>query len=320
MLELPRWEGVKADAENNLRRIEDWADALFWSGLPQAFGADNYHFEELTLAEKLKWLEEFSTSVWDFRSGKERNQAYNPSLTKSQLQALSETAANLGLTGSPGPTLGHYDAVLLTGGMVRAGIVKPRFLAELATRGLDWGSAVFLGASRPFGGDEIELARQLEITGENEIDAMTIGLQRAFSLDEPDQIIEQGAGFARSERRIWRTKSHLFEVMAAPSSEPESRRANTADTLEFWVRNQSGSVTVLVITTSVYVPYQGAVAVEILGVGHGIGVETIAVSEEANNLGALTQVFEPKHQLQELRSAIHGMHRLFARLSDSDSH
>jgi hypothetical protein len=71
---------------------------------------------------------------------------------------------------------------------------------------------------------------------------------------------------------------------------------------------------VLVVTTSAYVPYQGAVAVEVLGIDHGIAVETVAVSAAAIDLGDLTQVFTPTRKLQEIRSGIHGMRSLRAKL------
>ncbi|MCW5945392.1 MAG: hypothetical protein KIT06_06420, partial [Cryobacterium sp.] len=71
---------------------------------------------------------------------------------------------------------------------------------------------------------------------------------------------------------------------------------------------------VLVITTPVYVPYQGAVAVEVFGIESGMSVETVAVSGTANDLGPLTQVFLAQHVLQELRSAIHGFSGLYKTL------
>ena len=102
----------------------------------------------------------------------------------------------------------------------------------------------------------------------------------------------------------------MVGVLATPSSEG-NRRANTADTLRFWARRHAASTgSVLLVTTPVYVPYQNAVAVEVLGLEQGLSVETVAVSAAASDLGADTQIFAASHKLQELRSAIHGMRDL----------
>jgi hypothetical protein len=96
-----------------------------------------------------------------------------------------------------------------------------------------------------------------------------------------------------------------LSVLAAPSSDP-SRRANSQDTFRFWAENRRAE-SVLVVTTPIYVPYQGAAAVEVLGLGYGIAVESVATSAAANDLGEFTQVFQATHHLQELRSAVRGM-------------
>ena len=114
----------------------------------------------------------------------------------------------------------------------------------------------------------------------------------------------------------WRQAGPAVSVLAAPSSDA-SRRANTADTLWFWAqRHAAGTRSVLLVTTPVYVPYQNAVAVEVLGLRHGLSVETVAVSPAASDLGADTQEFLSSHKLQELRSAIQGMRGLRAALTE----
>jgi len=181
--------------------------------------------------------------------------------------------------------------------MVRAGLVKPRHVAALIKAGLRVRDIVFLGGIRPFSGDEFVLAEQLGVSGADETSAMIAGMERSFGpLGEP--VIEYGRGW---ERYRW---GH-FSVVTASSTQA-GRRANSADTFRFWGAGREQQ-RLLVVTTPIYVPYQGAVAVEVLGLGFGHSVETVATGVAANDLGEHTQKFLAAHHLQELRSAILAM-------------
>jgi hypothetical protein len=71
---------------------------------------------------------------------------------------------------------------------------------------------------------------------------------------------------------------------------------------------------VLQVTSPIYVPYQAAVAVGILGLDYGLSVETVGASALASDLGPHSQPFLAEHHLQELRAAIGAMLRLRKRL------
>ncbi len=311
---LPRWDALPGDAERCVATIDSWTTALLDSGVVAAFGSAGV--AGLSPSAVLDALDVFAAAHWDFRAGRERNLARVPEFTTAQLAAIDSATAALGLDGTPPPSRPRYDAVVMTGGMVRAGVVKPRYLRELADAGLDWGEGVFLGGFRPFAGDELELAPRLGIDGDNEFDAMVAGMRQAFALDfVPDaEFWGGGTGAAGWRDVLWAVDGCTLRVVAAPSSEPDVRRANTADTFRFWALRAPDVRSVLVITTPVYVPYQGAVAIEILGLEFGLSVETVAVSDAASDLGPDTQLFLPHHRLQELRSAVHGMRRLRHRM------
>ena len=274
--------------------------------------------------ELLGYLDEFSAAKWDFRRGRERNLAGDAGLSSAQSALVVDLAPELGLAGIERPTRRHYDTVLLTGGMVRAGIVKPRFAARLLEDGLSASQIVFLGGFRAFRGDEHTLAAQLGVDGGDEFFAMLVGMRRAFgSLGDP--VVERSVAdnpHASWCDYSWSTGGLRLSVLAAPSAEPSTRRANTADTFRFWAghRRSPAERSVLVVTTPIYVPYQAAGAVEVLGVEQGLSVETIGVDARASDLGALTQQFLPQHHLQEVRSAIRAMQALRARLTGSAEH
>ena len=270
----------------------------------------------------LAWLEAFSARHWDFRRGVERNLAVDPEVTPDQLSALSLAAPALGLADVEDPRHDRYDTVILTGGMVRAGIVKPRHVAWLMRQGLQVDRVIFLGAFRPFAGDEAEVAAALGVPGSNEVSAMSAGMRDAFGLEGPTMRESGGdpGDFASWSMERWERGGTRFEVIAAPSPDPKRRRANTRDTYRFWIareRPAPGS-RALVVTTPIYVPYQGALAVEVLGLEAGLAVDTVGISAASSDLGDLTQQFRPSHHLQELRSAIGGMRSLRAALSPGD--
>lgn len=313
-LTLTRWRAAPDAAEQVRADVDAWARGVADSGLLEAFGGQVAVGEPL-----LDFLERFAAAHWDFRAGRERNLAAVPDLTAAQVQAIADAVGPLGLAGTPPPSLDRYDAVLMTGGMVRAGIVKPRHVRDLVDAGVGFDEVTFLGAFRPFAGDEVELARGLGVEGDDEFDAMVAGLEKSFGPFPHGEVSEYSddSPFASWRDVRWKLDGLEVRAVAAPSSEPERRRAHTGDTFQFWAERIPSSIrSVLVVTTPVYVPYQAAVAVEVLGLEYGITVETVAVSDSANDLGPLTQQFLPHHQLQELRSAVRGMRSLAAALDD----
>lgn len=309
-LELPSWGGAADDSERTRRVIAEWAASEPMRRIVDAFGGSTLG---VSGGELLGWLDDFSARHWDFRGGRERNLASTPRFTSAQDEAVRLAAPQLGLAPST-PSAKHYDVALMTGGMVRAGVVKPRYLRELMDAGLSVDSVVFLGGFRPFAGDEAAVARRLGIAGDNEFDAMQAGLVRVFELSGTPQRESEGKPGENASwlQHSWHRDGVEFSVLAAPSSEPDRRRANTDDTYRFWagLRRPNGQKSVLVVTTPPYVPYQAAGAVEVLGVECGLSVETVGVSVQASDLGELTQQFATQHYLQEIRSAIRGFRSL----------
>ena len=310
------WDGTTGAEHQAIEAIDRWASSDAMAELVSAFGGAPVG----SGSELLDWLERFSAQHWDFRAGAERNLGSAPRFSPVQVRETERACLALGLASVDPPRRTSYDTVLMTGGMIRAGIVKPRFVRELLRAGLDATSIVFVGAFRSFAGDEAETAAKLGVRGTGEVDAMVAGMDDAFGpLGEPDVLESIAENPFLSWRQLsWQRGNTTLRVVAAPSSHPQ-RRANTADTFRFWAEHHSvREQSVLVVTTPIYVPYQGAVAVDVLGLGHGLTVETVAVSTTASDLGELSQEFRTEHKLQELRSAIRAIGSLRARLGYLD--
>ena len=308
-LELPSWTGLPTDAERVLDAIDAWSSSSALAAVVAGFGGT---LPDRSGDDPLRWLDDFAATHWDFRQGRERDSISQMRLTSAQTDAVFAQGFELGLSGRETPTKRRYDTVLMTGGMVRAGIVKPRFVAELLGGGLECAQVLFLGGFRLFSSEEEALARTLGVPAFDEFGAMVYGLEQAFGpLGEPEDAGALGETLHASWRQLtWRRGSlPRLSVLATPSSDPVNRRANSADTYRFWAgeRRAVAEQSVLQVTTPIYVPYQSAVAVSILGLDYGLAVETVGTSVTAGDLGTESQPFRAQHHLQELRAAIGAM-------------
>lgn len=320
---FPRWENDSFGTPNRsqLRAdLEEWIRSEPLAALAKAWGAEPpIGFGS---REAYEWFDAFSAQHWDFRKGGERNLAARGDLTPEQISASIEAAEALGIMTSRPPQRNSYDYVLILGGMVRACITRPRFAAQLASEGVQLGSVFALGGFRPLGGDEIDLARSLGIQAENEFEAMVEGIRRAFEISDPP--ILEASGPARSNAD-WATahfESKSISVIAAPSRAPSERRANTSDTFAWWAErtpNLRGK-TILLVTAAIYVPYQGAAAIEQLGLPFDASIETVGISDGAAYLGEHTQTFSEFNYLQEIRSAIRGHASLYLAINSEAGH
>lgn len=274
----------------------------------------------------LAWLSEFSTR-WDFRGGKERNRATAASFTPEQEALVTRAATDLGLRGRGShPSARRYSHCLVLGGLVRACLLRPQWAATLVTEGYGFGQVTALAAFRPLGGDEPQLAELVgwdDIT--TEFEAMDRSVRAAFGTTQEPTVRQQREDNPNSSWSV----NHYAEngipplaVVAAPSSQPATRRANTPDTYRWWaeqVAELTPEDSVLLITNGIYVPFQHAGAVNMLARPYGCAVETIGIPDTLT--GTLPrQQFATEHYLQEIRSAINTMQLLARELpADTDS-
>jgi hypothetical protein len=268
------------------------------------------------LALLLAWYDGFSADHWDFRRGQERNLAQMPDLTNAQTAAIMALAEEAGMVSARPPRRPSYDHCLILGGLVRACVTRPKYASNLLSEGVRFGTITARGGFRPLGGNEESLATELGVEGGNEFDAMDAGLRRAFRIEERPDVISGDGSRANDDWRVHRYLGGRYEVIAAPSTEPKSRRANSGDTFDWWAGrtpNLDGAH-VLLITNPIYVPYQGAAATQSLAIPYNLDVETVGISVEAADLGESTQSFTAGNYLQETRSAIRGISALYRAL------
>jgi len=156
-----------------------------------------------------------------------------------------------------------------------------------------------------------------------EFDLMAAGAEAAFGLggdfredrsDDPD-----------NTNRSWVVRDYAAKgrwpevtLVCAPSSEPERRRANSADTYEFFLARK-GVARGFLVTSEIYVPYQHLEALRTVALPHDLMVETTgfpaAWGGKLQGMAGPTNYLQeimagPTNYLQEIRSTIQAADRL----------
>lgn len=298
--------------------IAAWVKSDALSALAEAFGGIP---EDGSLASRLAWLDNFSEQKWDYRKGQERNLAHSEDFDSATEDLILAAADALGLMTGRSPRFSSYDHMLILGGLVRACVLRPRLARSLLGEGLEVGEITALGAFRPLRGDEHSLAEAAGLSGlENEVEAMEAGMRQAFDLTEPSAVdADEDTENPNLRRHLARYEaSSPITVVAAPSSDP-ARRANTPDTYRYWAEHiarlaEQRGPRVLLVTSAIYVPFQHADAIRMLGLPYDAIVDTIGVDPKEVDDEALRQQFAPTSYLQEVRSAIRALGNLAAAL------
>ena len=213
--------------------------------------------------------------------------------------------------------------MLILGGLARACLARPLAAARLLSGGVEAGAVTALGGFRELRGDEVGLVEQVapEQAGtqavDDEFDAMDVGVRLAFGLGAPDDEREMRADTPFGSWRVheYRTAAGLpVFVVAAPSSEPGVRRTNTPDSYEWFATELVGlqpGQRLLLVTSDIYVPFQHADALRVLGLPYEVRVETMGI-QPGDLDPRLTQAFSADAYLQEVRSTIMAFGRLLA--------
>jgi len=273
------------------------------------------------LGELLAWLEEFSAK-WNFRQAKgERNDVTPPQLSLLTEKVIKSAAKALGLVKGGSKPEGRYDQMLILGGKARGCLSRPLFATQLIGKGgFEVRAVTALGAFRRLDEEEVALVEKVEATTlGDEFEAMDAGVRRAFKLDSPrseDGVESDSIGGSWRIHEYETADGLPVSVIAAPSSEPGERRANTPDTFAWFATEIAGlepGQRVLVVTTDIYVPYQHADALRMLALPYGVEVDAVGVVPGEMDR-RLAHTFEAHNYLQETRSMILSLCRLHAAL------
>lgn len=189
-------------------------------------------------ADLLTW----STRVLDTRRGHERHLAPEAQLSPPLREALFEHAPRLGLTATHAPALDRYDDLLVLGGTTTGNQLRVE-LARTVVNAIDTDRVVGLGSHRLLTRDE-DPAVEPDLASEWEDLATRL------------RITFHGSALARL------SEAHYGVIDARPATSvlvagaPGRTRANTADQVRDFATARTDKFRALVVTSSIYVPYQ----------------------------------------------------------------
>jgi hypothetical protein len=253
-----------------------------------------------TLEQQTRALHEFSAR-WDFRGGAERLDMTTGG-TLMEDNALMAAAEELGLTANSTPTTDEFEHALVLGGTALASIYRARHLYDLRASGVGVRAVGVLTALRPIAEAERTLVAMrddiaaLVSSAVSEFDVMVAATER-FS--NRAAVVERHPD---ADPGLDSAEAHVGDalILAAPSGEP-GRRANTRDNYDVYAGHIGSRDRVLVVTSSIYLPYQFFIAIQALGWHRPLTIEAVGFPPEWMR-GVLTG---PQNVLQELRSAFY---------------
>ena len=241
-----------------------------------------------------------------------------------------ESLRDLGLWYGRQPRHTKYDLIVVLGGARLSGLLRAQLVRRQVEQGyLQPASVVLLGSTRPITDGERDATNTYAPAAETELDLMVAGAEQEFGIDAATAVVEDHRD-TQQPNLNWSIKrfapvgvgpAREVVAVAAPSSAPRERRANTADAYRFFVEHWrlAAQARLLLVTTQHYVPYQHLEAVRNLALPYDIELETVGVPVEW--LNALQRPLGVAHLLQEVRSAVQAAGRLYQQhLSGSASY
>jgi len=318
ILSCPPVGGDRIGKINNA--IEEWLSNPELHRLVEVFGGKIPSKNKLD--DYAKWFLEFS-NCWDFRAN--QKQAYDAkvgegvrwmvkseNLTELQKNAALKAASSLGLRGIESPAFNSYDYIWVLGGARMSCLLRTRKALKTVNQMESAPkSLIMLASMRPIGDSEREATNTYAPKAETEFDLFVAAFEKEQSCCTST---EERYDDTNNPNSSWIVRKYPIEgsdaiIIAAPSSEPNVRRANSADTYQFFFEQfkPKQGASILLVTSQIYVPYQHMEAIRTIAIPYDIYLDTIGFPLEWN--GTLQGMNEPSNYLQEIRSTIQSFGR-----------
>lgn len=251
----------------------------------------------------------WSSRTLDTRCGTERRDSEPVAFPRPWIDALLEAAAPLGLMQTTTPSRDAYGATLLLGGATTGNRLRTQLLARAMRAGLDPGVVVAVTADRPLTAHErASDPDSIADAAEWEHLLRCVGEQLGPLSELRDERGAIGAS-AWQDRVLRAPDARIVRLLVAPPRAGR-KRAGTADGIAFALERLSRDERrdILLVTSSIYAPYQFFVAAPMLV---GAGVRSVEL------IGTPTATDGPRELLaqrvaQEIHAAIEAAASLLA--------
>lgn len=302
--------------------IKQWILSPELTKIVGAFGGKYPDFKDIK--QLAAWLLKFSEK-WDYRWKQKtatdvktgealRWLVKNDSITEEQRELVFKGIDILGLRNVSTPHFDIYDYVVVLGGARMTCLYRPQYAKELIV-GMERvpKAVVMLSGMRPVSDTERGMTDIYAPDAMTEFDLINAGAERTFGLEKE---YEEKRYCNPNENKSWAIRTYInsgyefkIQSISGPSSDPEIRRANSADTFTFFaeIQQMAPGSRVLLITSQIYVPYQQMEAIRTWAIPNDIYIETVGFPAEWNikQQGMMKAV----NYLQEIRSTIQAVNR-----------
>lgn len=275
----------------------------------------------LSFKDYVCWLKEFASKHWDYRkmqknaTTKEGEAArwllQNDTFAEEHKDEIYKAATTLGLIGVSTPLINNPDYILPLGGARMSNLRR----AELARQTIDEYNlktkVVALSTYRPIADTERTSIDSYANGAQFEFDAIVAGMDSAFKMKGAYSIknrifdnSNENYGICTFNSEYKGTKLY---ALAAPSTLPDVRRANSADCFEFLFKEfniQEGSH-LINCTSQIYCTYQHIRALS-LAIKHTVVFDTIGFPFYLNEIKVSSEssLSKPVNYLQEIKGTI----------------
>ncbi|MDR0288183.1 MAG: hypothetical protein LBI03_10840, partial [Clostridiales bacterium] len=284
-----------------LQKIDEWIHSDALGDIIKSFGKNIP--KSNNLKNSIEWLLKFSDE-WDYRRKQQdakddkTNEAArwlvnDNEITQKQKAAVLGGIEKLGFVGVDTPCRRNYNYIVALGGARLSCLLRPRYAYEIMKKYFIAPKAIImLSGFRPIADSEREATDTYAKNAETEFDLICRGAEQCFGISAYEEERHDDININSSwAMRTYKNNPPVI-VIAAPSTAPDKRRANTSDTYKFFFEKYQVAecAKLLFITSQIYVPYQQLEAVRTLAIPNNIFVETIGFPNSwSGNLQGMQQ-------------------------------
>lgn len=276
----------------------------------------------LSLIEFIPWIKGFASNHWDYRRMQKEAMTKEGEAARWLIRddehiqkneaLIFDISKQLGLVESAEPSIKDADYILPLGGAKFSNLKRP----ELAKKIIDTynnlnSTIVALSTYRPISESERDSIDTYAKGATFEFDAIISGMSQVFELQSDYRIDSETFDNTNSNYAICTFNKNYkgipLYVLSAPSSSPETRRANSADCFEFFFSTfkvKSGAK-IINCTSQIYSAYQHVRSL-FFAMKYNVEFDTIGVPSTISNTGTVHKdtFFKASNYVQEIKSSI----------------
>ena len=310
LIRCPAYSLPKEDKQRYLMKsISDWIHTPDFVELVRLFGGDDVidHVNRSD-SDYIEWLHDF-VKVWDYRrkqaDGGERWNVCDDEFVSRHESDIFRIAKSMGLVDVTVPWQ-EPDFILPLGGARMTNFERPKMARYIMDKE-QWRdkTVVALAGNRPISEIEHPYLATYAPGAATEFEAINKGMEAAFDLAPAydEKVTDNDNINLKSCIRIYNDMyngSKIYSV-AAPSSEPDKRRANSYDTFVYFLEsfNVRKGDKLLLVTSSVYVTFQ---LLKFMGLALEYGFEVDCIGADPVSSG--TAMSKASNNLQEMKSTV----------------